>query len=91
MGSWQEPLAPYQHVTYWHTPYYSSETKTNICQEGRKQSTERQHGQRSGLATEVPKQIPDNTWFEENYAQNVSGWNNLTFPNTSVLLSETAK
>ena len=36
MGSWQEPLAPYQHVTYWHTIYYSNETKTNICQEGRK-------------------------------------------------------
>ncbi len=53
MGSWQEPLAPCQHVTYWHTLYYSNETKTNICQEGRKQSTERQHGQRSGHATEV--------------------------------------
>ena len=47
----------------------------------------------SGLGTPLKcsKQIPENTWFEENYAQNVSGWNNLTFPNTSVLLSETAK
>ena len=47
----------------------------------------------SGLGTPLKysKQIPGNTWFEENYAQNVSGWNNLTFPNTSVLLSETAK
>ena len=53
MGSWQERLAPCQHVTYWHTTYYSSETKTNICQEGRKQSTERQHGQWSVKATEV--------------------------------------
>ena len=58
MWSWQERLAPYQHVTYWHTPYYSSETKTNICQEGRKQTTERQHGQRSGLATEVLETDP---------------------------------
>ena len=58
MGSWQERLAPYQHVTYWHTPYYSNETKTNICQEGRKQSTERQHGQRSGHATEVLETDP---------------------------------
>ena len=47
----------------------------------------------SGLGTPLKcsKQIPKNTWFEENYAQNVSGWHNLTFPNTSVLLSETAK
>ena len=47
----------------------------------------------SGLGTPLKcsKQIPENTWFEKNYAQNVSGWNNLTFPNTSVLLSETAK
>ena len=47
----------------------------------------------SGLGTTLKcsKQIPENTWFEENYAQNVSGWNNLTFPNTSVPLSETAK
>ena len=47
----------------------------------------------SGLGTPLKysKQIPESTWFEENYAQNVSGWNNLTFPNTSVLLSETAK
>ena len=47
----------------------------------------------SGLGTllKCSKQIPENTWFEENYAQNVSGWNNLTFPNTSVPLSETAK
>ena len=47
----------------------------------------------SGLGTPLKcsKQIPENTWFEENYAQNMSGWNNLTFPNTSVLLSETAK
>ena len=60
-------------------------------QKGRKQSTEIQHGQRSGHATEVLETDPENTWFEENYAQNVSGWNNLTFPNTSVLLSETAK
>ena len=53
MGFWQERLAPYQHVTYWHTTYYSSKTKINICQEGRKQSTERQHGQWSGHDTEV--------------------------------------
>ena len=58
MGSWQEPLAPYLYVTYWHTTYYSSETKTNICQEVRKQSTERQHGQRSGHATEVLETDP---------------------------------
>ena len=47
----------------------------------------------SGLDTPLKcsKQIPENTWLEENYAQNVSGWNNLTFPNTSVLLSETEK
>ena len=47
----------------------------------------------SGLGTTLKcsKQIPENTWFEENYAQNVSGWNNLTFPNTAVRLSETAK
>ena len=47
----------------------------------------------SGLGTPLrcSKQIPENTGFEENSAQNVSGWNNLTFPNTSVLLSETAK
>ena len=47
----------------------------------------------SGLGTPLKcsKQIPENTWSEENYAQNVSGWNNLTFPNTSVRLSETAK
>ena len=40
----------------------------------------------SGLGTllKCSKQIPENTWFEENYAQNVLGWNNLTFPNTSV-------
>ena len=51
------------------------------------------HSIDSGLGTPLKcsKQIPENTWFEENYAQNVSGWNNLTFPNTSVLLSETAK
>ena len=53
MGSWQERLDPYQHVTYWHTIYYSNETKTNICQEGRKQSAETQHRHRSGHATEV--------------------------------------
>ena len=47
----------------------------------------------SGLGTPLKcsKQILENTGFEENSAQNVSGWNNLTFPNTSVLLSETAK
>ena len=47
----------------------------------------------SGLGTPLKcsKQIPVNTGFEENSAQNVSEWNNLTFPNTSVLLSETAK
>ena len=33
MGSWQEPLAPYQHVTYWHTICYSCVTKTDKCQE----------------------------------------------------------
>ena len=32
-GSWQEHLVPYQHVTYWHTIYYSRETKTDKCQE----------------------------------------------------------
>ena len=36
MGSWQEHLVPYQHVTYWHTTHYSRETKTDKCQEGRK-------------------------------------------------------
>ena len=47
----------------------------------------------SGLGTPLrcSKRIPENTEFEENSAQTVSGWNNLTFPNTSVLLSETAK
>ena len=36
MGSWQEHLVPYQHVTYWHTICYSREPKTDKCQEGRK-------------------------------------------------------
>ena len=103
MGSWQEPLAPYQHVTYWHTICYSCVTKTDKCQEGRKLFTYPKNkrvenkvskdSMDSGLGTPLKysKQIPENTWLEENYAQNVSGWNNLTFPNTSVLLSETAK
>ena len=103
MGSWQEHLVPYQHVTYWHTICYSCVTKTDKCQEGRKLFT---YPKNKRVENKVPKdsmdiglgtplkcskQIPENTWFEENYAQNVSGWNNLTFPNTSVLLSETAK
>ena len=103
MGSWQEHLVPYQHVTYWHTICYSCVTKTDKCQEGRKLFTYPKNkrvenkvpkdSMDSGLGTPLKcsKQIPENTWFEENYAQNVSGWNNLTLPNTSVLLSETAK
>ena len=78
-------------------------TKTDKCQEGRKLFTYPKNkrvenkvpkdSMDSGLGTPLKysKQIPENTWFEENYAQNVSGWNNLTFPNTSVLLSENAK
>ena len=58
MGSWQERLVLYWYVTYWYTTYYSSETKTKLCQEGRKQSTERRHGQRSGQATEVLETDP---------------------------------
>ena len=60
MGSWQERLVPYQHVTYWHTIYYSRETKTDKCQDGRKLFTypknkraekqkSRKHGIDSGL------------------------------------------
>ena len=61
MGSWQERLVPYQHVTYWHTIYYSRETKTDKCQEDWKlftcpknkraenKSTETRHRHRSGV------------------------------------------
>ena len=55
MGSWQEHLVPYQHVTYWHTICYSREPKTDKCQEGRKLFTypknnraETRHRQQSG-------------------------------------------
>ena len=56
MGSWQEHLVPYRHVTYWHTIYYSCETKTDKWQEGRKLFTypknkraETRHRQLSGV------------------------------------------
>ena len=55
MGSWQEHLVPYQHVTSWHTICYSCKTKTDKCQEGRKLFTypknkraETRHRQQSG-------------------------------------------
>ena len=65
MGSWQERIVPYQYVTYWYTICYILRDQNRQMsrgskiihipekQEGRKQSTERQHGQRSGHATEV--------------------------------------
>ena len=81
MGSWQEHLVPYQHVTYWHTICYSCVTKTDKCQEGRKLFTYPKNkrvenkvpkdSMDSGLGSPLKyaKQIPENTWFEENYAQ----------------------
>ncbi len=57
MGSWQERLVPYQHVTYWHTIYYSHETKTDKCQEGRKLFTYPK--KITGSKTKVPKHVID--------------------------------
>ena len=50
MGSWQERIVPCQRVTYWHTIYYSRETKTDKCQEGRKLFTyPKTKGQKHGI------------------------------------------
>ena len=54
MGSWQELLAIYLYVTYWHAIHYSRKTKTDKCQEGRKLFTYPKtkgpkHGTDSGL------------------------------------------
>ena len=72
MGSWQEYLVPYQHVTYCHTICYSREPKTDKCQEGRKlftypkkiigsETKVQKHGIDSGLecALEVFEQISE--------------------------------
>ena len=63
MGSWQERLALYLHVTHCHTKHYGRKTKTDKCQEGRKLFTYPKtkvpkHGIDSGLecALEVLEQ-----------------------------------
>ena len=53
MGSWQERLALYLHVTHCHTKYYSLKTKTDKCQEGRKLFTYPK--KITGSKTKVPK------------------------------------
>ena len=57
MGSWQEHLVPYQHVTYWHTICYSREPKTDKCQECRKLFTYPK--KITGSKTKVPKHSID--------------------------------
>ena len=52
MGSWQELLALYLHITHCHTKHYSLKTKTYKCQEGRKLFT---YPKTKGPKTKVPK------------------------------------
>ena len=53
MGSWQERLALYLHVTHCHTKHYGRKTKTDKCQEGRKIFTYPK--KITGSKTKVPK------------------------------------
>mgnify|MGYP000661206666 FL=1 len=57
MGSWQELLALYLHITHCHTKHYSLKPKTDKCQEGRKIFTypKTKGPKTKGSKTKVPK------------------------------------